>query len=282
MAQSELYNDFFGFSERPFTLLPDPDMIYWSPLHKRSYNVLQYGVFSRAPILLVTGEIGAGKTTLIQNLLRELDQDQTAGLISNAQGGRAELLAWVLGAFDLPRSPDQDYVSQVQMFHDFLLEEYAAGRRVILIVDEAQNLTPKGLEEIRMLTNINSGKDELIQLILVGQPELRDMVRAPDMKQLAQRTTATIHLTALDQAHSAEYIQHRLRVAGGSGDEITPDAITAIHLKSGGVPRVINQLCDLVLLYAWGSDHNPATRQDVQAVLSDDIFLGTTASEPTS
>ena len=171
MASSDgFYLEFFGLDRRPFTLLPDPGFMYWSPLHKRGYSVLQFGIMTCAPITVLTGEIGAGKTTLIQHLLSELEQTITVGLISNAQGGRGELLQWVLNALGVPVEDNASYVKMFQTLQDFLVTEYAEGRRVVLIFDEAQNLTVEGLEEVRMLTNINSNTDELIQLILVGQP----------------------------------------------------------------------------------------------------------------
>lgn len=274
MASNGLYTEFFGFSERPFTLLPDPDHIYWSPLHRKAIAVLEYGLVSRAPITLVTGEIGAGKTTLVQALLKRAENDVTIGLISNAQGGRGELLRWIANAFDIDTSETRDdYVGLFQKFQDFLLEEYAAGRRAVLIVDEAQNLSAEGLEEVRMLTNMNSGKDELIQLILVGQPELRDMVRQPNMRQLAQRISANIHLKALDRQTVPAYITHRLISSGGTGTEISTDAIDLIFEQSHGTPRVINQLCDLSLLYAWGEDQKEVDGQTVRAVLDDGLFF---------
>ena len=185
-----LYTDFFGLSERPFTLLPDPDFLYWSAQHKRAYAVLEYGIMTRAPITLITGEVGAGKTTLLQALLKSIEEDVTIGLVSNAQGGRGELVAWVLSALDVEVERGLDYVGMFRLLQEYLIDEYAAGRRVILIFDEAQNLSFEGLEELRMLTNINSNKDELLQLVLVGQPELRDMVRRPELRQFAQRVAA--------------------------------------------------------------------------------------------
>ncbi len=144
-----LYTDFFGLDERPFTLLPDPDFLFWSEQHKRAFAVLEYGILSRAPITLITGEIGAGKTTLLQALLRNVDDDVTIGLVSNAQGGRGELVAWILSALDVAVERDLDYVAMFRMLQDLLIEEYASGRRVILIFDEAQNLSLEGLEELQ-------------------------------------------------------------------------------------------------------------------------------------
>lgn len=275
MSTDTLYADHFGLSERPFTLLPDPSFLYWSGQHTRAFSVLEFGVMSRAPITLITGEIGAGKTTLVQHLLTRLDDELTVGLISNAQGGRGELLQWVLNAFsiELPHGQD-DYVRMFQTFQDFLVREYAEGRRVVLIIDEAQNLSVEGLEEIRMLTNVNANKDHLIQLILVGQPELRDMVRKPEMRQLAQRVAASFHLKEMDAEGVAEYIAHRLRHVGGSGREFTPGAMRVVYEQTRGVPRLVNQFCDFAMLYAWSSEKDRVTEETVQQVLDDGLFFG--------
>ncbi|MDH2328614.1 AAA family ATPase [Cereibacter sp. SYSU M97828] len=264
-------------TERPFTLLPDPSFLFWSPQHKRAFSVLDYGILSHAPITLITGEIGSGKTTLLRELLNRIDEDVTVGLVSNAQGGRGELLQWVLNALSVPMGPGDTYVQLFQKLQEFLVTEYAAGRRVILIFDEAQNLSIEGLEELRLLTNINSGQDELIQLILVGQPELRDMVLHPNMRQLAQRVAASFHLNAMDEEAIAGYISHRLRKAGGNGEEFTPEAVRMVHKATRGVPRLVNQLCDFCMLYAWSSESPVVTDKIVTSVLDDNVFFGANA-----
>lgn len=267
------YMDFFGFRERPFTLVPDPDFLFWSAQHRRAYSVLEFGILSRAPITLVTGGVGCGKTTLLRELLRQFGNKVTVGLISNAQGGRGELIQWVLNALDVPFDPHASYVQLFQQLQDYLIEEYAAGRRVVLIFDEAQNLSRESLEELRMLTNINSGKDEVIQLVLVGQPELRELVLDPSLRQLAQRIAASFHLLPLDERSVGELIAHRLRAAGGSGEEITSDAARMIHRHTHGVPRLVNQLSDMSLLYAWSMDHHHVDEHVVQSVLDDGVFF---------
>lgn len=267
------YMDFYGFRERPFTLVPDPDFLFWSAQHRRAYSVLEFGILSRAPITLVTGGVGCGKTTLLRELLRQFGSRVTVGLISNAQGGRGELIQWVLNSLGVPFSADAGYVPLFQKLQDYLIEEYAAGRRVVLIFDEAQNLSSESLEELRMLTNINSGKDEVIQLVLVGQPELRDMVLHPSLRQLAQRIAASFHLLPLDEPAVADLIEHRLKAAGGSGEEITPQAAKMIYQVTHGVPRLVNQLCDMALLYGWSMD-NPRVSEDVvQSVIDDGVFF---------
>ncbi len=275
MASSDgFYLDFFGLDRRPFTLLPDPGFMYWSPLHKRGYSILQFGVMSCAPITVLTGEIGAGKTTLVQHLLSEMEQSITVGLISNAQGGRGELLQWVLHALGLPIEKNATYVQMFREIQDFLVSEYAEGRRVVLIFDEAQNLTVEGLEEIRMLTNINANTDELIQLVLVGQPELRDMVLDPKMRQLTQRVAASFHLERMDQASVERYIRHRMKIAGGSGEEFTEEACRIVFEQTRGVPRLVNQFCDFALLYAWTNETDKVSEDVVNQVIQDGVFFG--------
>lgn len=270
----------YKLRERPFTLLPDPDFLYWTPKHLNAYTALQYGVQSRALITVITGEVGVGKTTLLQNLLREMADSATIGLISNAQGGRGELLRWTLNAFGAEVPPGLDYVGLFQALQSFLLKEYAEGRHVILVIDEAQNLSVEALEELRMLTNINSNKDELLQLVLIGQPELRTMVERPDLSQFAQRVGASFHLTGLDLDGTRAYVRHRLRHAGGTGDEIPEDAVALVHEAAGGIPRLINKICDLSMVY--GSTRTPpgVTAEVVRGVLVDGLFIRTRPASP--
>ena len=268
------YLESFGFTERPFTLVPDPAFLYWSDQHKRAFSVLEFGILSRAPITLITGAVGSGKTTLLRQLLRHIEDDSVIGLISNAQGGRGELIQWVLHALGVPFDPEAGYVSQFQVLQDFLIETYAQGKRVILIFDEAQNLSRDSLEELRMLTNINSDKDELIQLVLVGQEELRQMIKRPELRQLAQRIAASFHLQPLSEEATSEFITHRLRVAGGTGNEIDEQAKMLIYEVTGGVPRLVNQVCDMALLYAWSAEKDHVDQAVVQAVIEDGVFFG--------
>lgn len=278
MSGSEFFAQHFGLTERPFTLLPDPDFLYWSTAHKRAYAVLEYGVMTRAPITVITGEVGAGKTTLLQRLLQNFDDDTVIGLISNAQGSRGELLQWVLNALGLVSDPSSEYVTKFQILQDFVIAQYGEGRRVLLVIDEAQNLSVEGLEELRMLTNINSNKDELLQLILVGQPELRDLITKHELRQFAQRVSASYHIPALDLEATEAYIRHRLKHAGGTGTEFSDAAIELIYWQSGGVPRLINKLADFAMVYAVTADQTSVEAATVEEVLGDGIFL--TTAEP--
>jgi general secretion pathway protein A len=278
----EIYTRHFGLRERPFSLVPDPDFLYWSALHSRAYAMLEYGLLTRAPITLITGEVGAGKTTLLHHLLKTVGDDVTIGLISNAHGDRGELLRWVLMSLSQPLPAGASYVDLFALFQAFLIEEYAARRRVILIFDEAQNLSRESLEELRMFTNINANKDELLQLVLVGQPELRNMVNRPDLRQFAQRVAASYHLPSMDGATVRSYIDHRLRVAGAQARIFSGPAAELIAEATNGVPRLVNQLCDLSMVYAFSKNVQTIQRTTVEQVLNDGVFFGGGAyREPT-
>ncbi len=278
---AKMYNAYFGLSERPFSLLPDPEFLFWATPHTKAYTMLEYGIATHAPITVITGEVGSGKTTLVRKLLNEIPRDYSVGLISNAQGGRGELLHWVLMALGQEPDPSKSYVQLFRQFQDFLIDEYAAGRRTALIFDEAQNLTPETLEELRMFSNINADKDELLQLILVGQPELRELISRPDLTQFAQRIASEFHLRALTLEEAEAYIGHRLAVAGAQRPIFTKEACRMIHAAARGTPRLINQLCDYALVYAF-ADERPEVDADIVAeVLRDRGRYGVFQTEST-
>ena len=277
----DIYTEFFGLTERPFSLVPDPDFLFWSPAHQRAFSMLEYGIVTRAPITLITGEVGAGKTTLLQHLLRNVGEDVQIGLVSNACSDRGELLHWVLLALGQEAGPGESYVDLFERFQNHLIAEYAAGRRVILIFDEAQNLSCDSLEELRMFTNINANKDELLQLVLVGQPELRMLVRQPNLRQFAQRVSSAFHLEAMDARTVRKYISHRLKVAGAKKELFQLAARDLIFETTGGVPRLVNQLCDLAMVYAFTKGNKTVTRRTVEQVLADGVFFtDTLAGDP--
>lgn len=273
----DLYTAHFGLTTRPFALAPDPDFLFWPPAHRRAYTMLEYGVMTHSPITLITGDIGAGKTTLLLHLMRSLGPEISVGLISNPNGSRAELLRWVLMALGQPAALTDSYVDLFSRFQAYLIGEYAAGHRVVLIFDEAQNLSSDALEEIRMFTNINSGKDEILQLVLVGQPELRDTIGQPNMRQFAQRVAANYHLTAMDQRTVRAYVTHRMKVAGREEKVFTTPAVDLIYRTTGGVPRLVNQLCDLSLVYAFSKGRQSVSAVTVQQVLDDGVFFAVNA-----
>ncbi len=281
MNTLDIYTKHFQMRERPFTLVPDPEFLYWSPMHKRAYAILEYGIVTRGPITLITGDVGVGKTTMVHHLLRSIEDDLQIGLVSNTQGGRGELLRWVLSSLDQPTDPAAGYVELFNQFQEHLIAQYAAGRRVIAIIDEAQNLSRDNLEELRMLTNINSGKDELFQIVLVGQPELREIIMRPDLSQFAQRVSAHFHLGPMDAETARTYIHHRLEQAGGTPDIFEDAACAAIHEQAGGIPRLINQLCDLCMVYAFANGQHVIGAETVRHVLEDGVFFAGGAKSET-
>jgi len=245
-----MYESFYNLSEKPFTLLPDPGFLYMSDKHRMALTLLEYGLMNHAGFTVISGDIGAGKTTLIRHVLNNMDREHTVGLISNTHRDFGELLQWILLAFNLEHK-DMNKVEMHQRFVDFIIDEYAHNRTTVLIVDEAQNMGAETLEELRMLSNINADKDQALQVILVGQRELRETLQRPDLVQFAQRISVDYHLQPLSEEEAAGYIRHRMEVAGGDPDTFTEMACKAAHRYSGGVPRLINLLCDTALVYGF-------------------------------
>ncbi len=263
-----MYEAFFGFSEKPFSILPDPAFLYLGPAHRMAFAMLEYGVRNRAGFTVITGEVGSGKTTLIRRLLSQMPRDLKVGLISSTPKEGTDLLAWIMMSLGQPFE-DASSVGLYKRFQDFLTDAYAEGSSTILIVDEAQNLGEARLEELRMLSNINADKDLLLQLILVGQPQLRELLQNPNMVQFNQRVSSEYHLRALGMEETEGYISHRLGVAGGDPELFTLLAKQAIFQASGGVPRVINILCDTCLVYGFAMEAPTIETEIVLKVLED-------------
>lgn len=277
-----MYESFFGFRERPFSLLPDPSFLYLGHKHRIALTMLQYGLVSNAGFTVVTGEIGSGKTTLLRQILNELGRDITVGMITNTHPSFGELLQWVLLAFGLEHR-GKEKVERYESFVNFVISQYAKGKRVVLVIDEAQNLSAETLEELRMLSNINADKNQVLQLILVGQPELRSMLQLPQLKQFAQRVSVSHHLEALSAEETAQYIRHRVSVAGGDPELFTDKACALLWFHSRGVPRVINTLCDMALVYAYAAQQHTVDADLVKEVVRDrkkgGLFAGRDESE---
>jgi type II secretory pathway predicted ATPase ExeA len=247
-----MYEAYYRLREKPFSLLPDPEFLMLGRKHSMALSMLQYGLTNQAGFTVISGEVGCGKTTLIRHLLNVVDDDVTVGLISDTNQYQGELLRRILLAFG------QDFNLETRTglfdrFTEFLIEEFAQGRRTVLIVDEAQNLDASTLEELRTLSNINADKSQILQLILVGQPELRETLKRSEMRQFAQRIAVDYHIQPLDLDETAAYIAHRLRVAGGDPETFAPAAVRLVHKHSAGVPRLINVLCDTALVYGFGA-----------------------------
>lgn len=263
-----MYREFFGFTKKPFSLVPDPDFLFLSPKHKKAWTVLQYGLVSQAGFTVITGEIGAGKTTLIRKALIGLSDECVVGLITNTHSAFGDLLTWVLNAFNI-NCAAQDKVGRYQVFVDFLNRQRQNGKRVILVVDEAQNMDLQTLEELRLLSNVNVSQDMLLQLVLVGQPELVDKLNSPELVQFAQRVSIEYHLEPLSEEETTQYIHHRLIVAGGNEMIFDKAVCSVIYHFSGGVPRLINNICDLALVFAFGEGEKVVTMDNVMEVIKE-------------
>jgi type II secretory pathway predicted ATPase ExeA len=251
-----MYEAFYKFRTKPFSLLPDPEFLFLSTRHKKGLNVLEYGLFNRAVFTVLTGEPGTGKTTLLNKILEQSRGQCIVGVIATTHPDASSLLPWVADAFGLD-CPGQDTVGYFRAFTAFLGRSFTEGQQVLLVVDEAQNLNLQMLEDLRLLSNINDGRQSGLQIILAGQPSLRTLLTRSDMRQLAQRVAVDYALEPLNEDETSAYVQHRLCVAGGAADLVTAYACALVHQLSGGNPRLINQLCDLALTYGFGEgvDH---------------------------
>ena len=249
-----MYESHFGFSKKPFSLLPDPSFLYLSDKHRGALAMLEYGIMEQSGITVITGDIGAGKTTLIRHLLHRLKSSKmTVGLINNTHSSLGGFMGWFALAYDLD-CEGLDNVGTYKKIQEFLVDEYAESRRVVLFIDEAQNMTKSQLEEVRLLSNINSDDNLLLQVVLVGQPELNKKLSSRGLVQLAQRVSTEYHLEPLKDMESLKYIRHRLETAGGVKNIFDSSAMAAIYNYTCGVPRLINTLCDQCLVYAYGKD----------------------------
>jgi type II secretory pathway predicted ATPase ExeA len=264
-----MYLEAFKLHELPFRLSPDPQFLYLSKQHARAKAYMESTIWFTDGFVVITGEIGAGKTTLIETFLRELQIDAVVAQINQTQLSPTAFLQTVLVQFGF--SPFNMKKPEVlATLNQFLVDQHVAGRKVLLIVDEAQNLTPRVLEEVRMLSGIETTKEKALRIILAGQPELNDKLNSPELVQLAQRVRLRFHLTALTKAETAAYIDHRLEVAGSQGRRIfADDTYDKIYKYTGGVPRLVNTLCDTCLMAAFGRDKDTVDLEDLDAAIEE-------------
>jgi len=264
-----MYERFFKLQSKPFAMNPDPTFLYHSRQHSMALTMLEYAIESQAGFCLLTGEIGSGKTTVLRQLIRMVGDRLTVGLISNTHDRFQTILPWALSALGVPTARDASDIAQYEALIDFVIAEYGRGRRTLLIFDEAQNLSVQALEELRLLSNVNSEKDLALQVLLVGQPELRSKLERPELTQFAQRVSVDFHLESLSLGDARAYIRHRLTVAGGDPGLFEPEAIAYVHARARGIPRLMNQLCDLALVYAFAEQRQSVDELLVRQVLQE-------------
>lgn len=265
-----MYEKFYRLLGNPFALTPDPAYFFLGRQHQRALTLLEYALHQGTCFALISGEIGSGKTTVVNYLLRRVQRGLRVGLMTNTHPGIGSLLPWVMQSLSVatPRGaagPSDLYAA----FAQFLERERRARRRAVLIIDEAQNLTADALEELRVLSNLNAGEGLVLQTVLVGQPEIRETLRSARMRQFAQRIAVDCHVAPLTGDETRQYIAHRLTVAGGNADIISFEACERVHASTGGVPRLINQVCDTALVYGFAEQRNPIDPTIIELVLRD-------------
>ena len=264
-----MYERFYRLRERPFALTPDPDYLYPSRVHQEALNYLRYGIESHAGFIVITGAIGSGKTTLLQTLLRGLDNRTTVARLMNTLLDPRELVESAMIDFGLEPA-GLSKPAMLKRLGEFLVNERSAGRLVLLVIDEAQNLSLPALEEIRMLSNLETEKSKLLQIVLIGQPDLRDKLDRPELEQLRQRITVSYHLEPLDADETARYVNHRLaRAAIGAPMEFLRPVTDRIHARSNGVPRLINVIADAGLVFGYGEERSEIDEPLIEEVIAD-------------
>ena len=269
-----MYCDHFGFSEKPFTITPNPHFVFLSTVHREAFARLLYGVDSHAGFIALTGEGGTGKTTMLRTLLTQLDPEKyTCALIFNSCMSSEQLLASVCRELGI-ETVEQNRYGYLEALNGFLIDQNSKGRTVILVIDEAQNLAPEVLEQVRMISNLETERDKLIQIILAGQPELNAVLRRHDLRQLSQRITVRCRLAPMNIDETSQYISHRLRISGSRIPDIfSARAVKRIYRYSHGNPRLINVVCEQALVMAWTRETqsvSPSIVADVIAELHPD------------
>ena len=255
-----MYMEYFGLKDYPFRITPDTDYLYMSSAHSRAKAYMEYAIFNREGFVVITGEIGSGKTTLIKKLLTELDDNVIVAKIFQTQLNEVELLQAILVEFGLnPFSAKK--VELLSMLNQFLVNSYLDGKQILLLIDDAQNLSKRVLEEITMLSSVETQKEKILHVILVGQPELNYKIESSDMEQLLQRVSLRYHVRALTLVETKEYIEHRLKIAGITEQIFSEEIYPEIFEYTGGIPRLINTLCDTCLTCAFADSHKKVSLQ---------------------
>lgn len=263
-----MYEKFYGFSEKPFHIVPNPHFLYLSAKHQHALTYLEYGIREGMGFILLTGEIGTGKTTLIRHMLNQIEADIEVAVIFNTNVSANQLLSLILQEFEL-EADGTDKARNLDRIYQFLIEKYARRCRVLLIIDEAQNLSDEVLEEVRMLSNLQADDTLLLQIMLVGQPELKAKLKRPGLAQLTQRIAVNYHLMPLNREETGVYIASRLEKVGGATDLFSQEAVDEIYRASNGTPRTINLLCDSALVYGFADELHQIEKDILLQVLED-------------
>ncbi len=264
-----MYTEFFGLNEKPFAITPDPRYLYMSARHTDALAHLLYGISESGGFIQLTGEVGTGKTTLIRSVLERLPEKAEIALILSPQLTTLEFLATIMQELHCAAPTERTVKAHIDVLNTRLMQAHAEGRRVVLIVDEAQTLSPELLEQVRLLTNLETSKQKLLQIILIGQPELRELLDRPEMRQIAQRITGRYHLEPLQKDDTRAYVSHRLRVAGAQSDIFTKRAIDSLYKHSRGIPRLINVIADRALLAGYTRDQRRVDTKLVSAAAAE-------------
>ena len=268
-----MYESYYGLTEKPFSIQPDPEYLFLSNRHNLAYTMLEYSIQNHAGYTVICGDIGCGKTTLVHHLINNYKEELTVGLLYNTPPHVENIMQWVMMSFSLPHEDLTD-IAMHQQFQNFLIKNFTSGKKAVLIIDEAQNLTINALEALRMLSNISVYKHQLLQVILVGQPQLKMMLMEPELEQFNQRVSVEFYLTPLKEDEIKAYIQHRVKVAGREDDLFTEEAYKRIAEVCKGTPRKINILCDLVLVYGFSSESKIIDLELVNEVIQDKVQYG--------